>query len=129
MLHEERVTYETLRTWALECYYEGCRDHALPKGWPHEQIMGYVAYQFENALERPVEKFMWSVILLILSGGWHREWHARAYAQVAKHISENGLSNLLENIPAPEYEAVVRDLAALGLVERAALGRASAPGR
>jgi hypothetical protein len=45
MLHEERVTYETLKLWALECYYEGCRDHAVMKGWPHEQIMGYVDYQ------------------------------------------------------------------------------------
>ncbi len=31
MLHEERVTYEILKSWALECYYEGCRDHAVTK--------------------------------------------------------------------------------------------------
>ncbi len=32
MLHEERLTYEALKMWALDCYYEGCRDHAATKG-------------------------------------------------------------------------------------------------
>lgn len=116
MLHEERVTYETLKLWALECYYEGCRDHAIMKGWPHEQIMGYVDYQFENVFERPVEIFMWRVILLVLSGGWHQDWYSRARQLIEDQIVKDGVDSLLAGVPDDESELFLHDLKILKLI-------------
>ena len=116
MLHEDRVTYETLKSWALECYYEGCRDHAVMKGWPHEQIMGYVDYQFENVFERPVEDVMWRVVLLVLSGGWNKDWYSRARQLIADQISESGIDNILIEVPAGEAELFRNDLKILKLI-------------
>ncbi|WP_205960164.1 hypothetical protein [Rahnella sp. CJA17(1/100)] len=116
MLHEERVTYTILKSWALECYYEGCRDHAVMKGWPHEQIMGYVDYQFENVFERPVEDFMWRVILLILSGGWDQSWYTQARQLIADKINKNGIDDLLIGVPAEEAELFLHDLKILKLI-------------
>lgn len=116
MLHEERITYTTLKSWALDCYYEGCRDHAVMKGWPHEQIMGYVDYQFENVFERPVESFMWRVILLVLSGGWHEDWCSRARQLIEDQIIKNGIDSLLAGVPADESDLFRHDLRILKLI-------------
>lgn len=116
MLHEERVKYETLKIWALECYYEGCRDHAVVKGWSHEQIMGYVDYQFENVFDRPVESFMWRVILLVLSGGWHQDWCSRARQTIEDQIIEDGIDNILAGVPADESKLFLLDLKILKLI-------------
>lgn len=116
MLHEERVTYETLKSWALESYYDGCRDHAVMQGWPHEQIMGYVSYTFENGFERPVEDLMWRVVLLVLSGGWYPNWESRARQLIADTLAEHGLESLLADVPANEAEAFLHDLRILKLI-------------
>jgi hypothetical protein len=117
MLHEERVTYEVLKSWALEAYYEGCRDHAVMKGWPHEQIMGYVSYTFEDGFERPVEDLMWRVILLVLSGGWHKEIEQNIRGKIADQLAEHGLENLLAEVPVEEAEAFRHDLTILKLIQ------------
>lgn len=116
MLHDERVTYETLKSWALECYYEGCRDHAVMKGWPHEQIMGYVSYQFENIFERSSESLMWKVILLVLSGGWHPNWDSRARQVIIDQIVAHGLDSILADVPEEEAELFQHDLRILKLI-------------
>jgi len=116
MLHEERVTYMTLKSWALECYYEGCRDHALMKGRPHEQIMGYVDYQFENVFERSVEICMWRVVLLVLSGGWHPEWSLRARQLIVDQIAAQNLQDLLADVPTDEADLFLHDLEILKLI-------------
>lgn len=116
MLHEDRVTYKILKEWALETYYEGCRDHAVMKGWPHEQIMGYVSYQFENAFERPVENLMWNVILLVLSGGWHKEVEGSIRERIINLLAEHGLEKLLVDVPGDEAEVFRHDLKILRFI-------------
>ncbi|PTQ69431.1 hypothetical protein [Pseudomonas sp. GV071] len=116
MLHEERVTYETLKLWALECYYEGCRDHAVMKGWPHEQTLAYVDYQFESVFERPVEDLMWRVILLVLSGGWDKDWYFRARQMIQNKIVKDGIDNVLVGVPPSEAELFRHDLKVLKLI-------------
>ena len=117
MLHEERVTYETLKKWALETYYEGCRDHAVMKGWHHEQIMGYVSYQFESIFERPLEGLMWHVILLVLSGGWYKDILAYEQQMIRETLAKHGLENLLAGVPQEEAEAFRHDLKVLKFIE------------
>jgi hypothetical protein len=116
MLHEERVTYQTLKSWALDDYFNFCRDSGLVDHWPHEQVLARVAYSFEDGFERPIEDFMWNVILLVLSGGWHPEWSRRQHKLIADLITEHGLENLLADVPADESEAFRHDLKILKLI-------------
>ncbi|SDC49849.1 Immunity protein Imm2 [Variovorax sp. CF079] len=116
MLHEERVTYETLKLWALESYYDGCRDLAAMKGWPHEQILAYVSHTFEDGFERPVEDLMWRVILLVLSGGWHPDWEVSARQVITEQLAKHGLRALLLEVPEDEAELFQRDLQILKLI-------------
>lgn len=116
MLHEERLTYETLKMWALDCYYEGCRDHAATKGWSHEQIMAYVDYQFEHSFERPVEQLMWRVILLVMSGGWNKVWCFSAREIIVEQLKENSIESILFGIPLGEAELFMHDLRVLRLI-------------
>jgi len=115
-MQNERATYETLKSWALESYFEGCRDQAVMRGWPHDQVMGYVSYTFEDGFSRPVEDLMWRVILLVLSGGWHPEWDGSARRHIASQITEHGLEILLSDVPRDEAEAFKHDLRILKLI-------------
>jgi hypothetical protein len=113
---EERLSYETIKWRALSTYYDGCRDHALMKGWPHEQIMGYVDHQFENTFGRPIEQLMFKVVELVLSGGWHRSIDPTIRKEIAELLTKHGLENLLANVPTDEVEAFKHDLKILKLI-------------
>ncbi|MYM87486.1 hypothetical protein GTP91_09870 [Rugamonas sp. FT82W] len=72
--------------------------------------MGYVSYTFEDGFERPVEDLMWRVIMLVLSGGWHRMWEERARREIIERIEEGGLENILAGVPQEEVEIFRHDL-------------------
>jgi hypothetical protein len=84
-------------------------------GWHHEQVMGYVSYTFEDGFERPIEDLMWRVILLVLSGGWHKEIEQNIRREVAAQIAKHGLENLLAGVPTNEAETFRHDLKILKL--------------
>jgi hypothetical protein len=105
-----------LKSLALEAYYEGCRDHAVGKGWRHDNIMGYVEYQFEGIFCTPAEEFMMSVILLVLSGGWHPQQDTILRQKITSQIAEFGLGRLLSDISTGESEQLRSDLEVLKLV-------------
>ena len=109
-LHDERVSYQTIKLWALETYFNGCRDNALVKGWPHEQVIGYVSYQFESTFERPIERLMWDVVLLILSAGWHARPEQNIRNEIALCMDVYGLEELLEGVPEDEVQIFRHDL-------------------
>ncbi|MCG3577632.1 hypothetical protein, partial [Ralstonia solanacearum] len=112
---EERISYQTLKEWALDAYYDGCRDHALMQGWSHEQVWGFVSYSFEEGFARPVENLMWHVILLVLSGGWHGEIERNSRGVISTIIVEYGLERLLVDVPVDEVEVFRHDLKILKL--------------
>jgi hypothetical protein len=116
MLHENRITYMTLKTWALEAYYEGCRDHAMLKGWSHEQILGYVAYSFEDGFERPIENIMWQVILLILSGGWYPDREKIARSNIQDLLKTQNFSSFFSDLPTDEIQSFRHDLEILKII-------------
>ncbi len=113
---EERLTYQTLKAWALDAYFDFCRDSGLVDRWSHEQVLARVDYTFEDGFERPVEDLMWRVILLVLSGGWHPDWSLRARQLIVDMLTEHGLENLLSDVPADEAEAFRHDLKILKLI-------------
>lgn len=118
MLHDERVSYFTLKLWAMDSYFDACRDHAVTQGWSYEQVMGYVSYTFEEGFERPVENLMWQVILLILGGGWNVARYNEMYNVLQGQIAELDLDALLHGVPEEEVAIFLHDLSVLGLTSR-----------
>ncbi|AIP51184.1 hypothetical protein [Burkholderia pseudomallei] len=116
MLHDERVPYETIKSWALQSYFEGCRDLAIGQGWPHDQIMGYVSSAFEDGFDRDIENLMWNVIIFILSGGMHPDVEDGIKRAILDKIYSIGLNNLLQGVPAEEAELFRHDLRILKFI-------------
>ncbi|MEA9758383.1 hypothetical protein VDF70_04730 [Xanthomonas campestris pv. raphani] len=110
MLHEERVDYKTLKSWALEAYYDGCRDYAIAKGLPYSHVMGYVLYAFENGFERPLENLMWEVINYILCGGWFQEGGEVLYKRIKEKMESDGIEEIFSELTGEEREEFLRDL-------------------
>lgn len=112
---EERATYQTLKAWALDAYFDLCRDSGVVGRQSHEAVLARVSYTFEEGFARPVEDIMWRAILLILSGGWHQEWEEHARTNIMKDIAVHGLVNLLADLPKDEAELFEHDLKVLKL--------------
>lgn len=113
---EERVTYQTLKEWALDSYFDFCRDSGLADRRGHEQVMGRLDYTFEDGFERPVEDLMWRVILLVLSCGLHFDWEIQQRKLIVDCIAEYGLDSLLIEVPAEEADLFRHDLKILKLI-------------
>ncbi|RUL68623.1 hypothetical protein EKH80_23405 [Dyella choica] len=78
--------------------------------------MGYVSYQFETTFERSIEKLMFNVVLLILSGGWHKGPEKIIRDNIASLIREVGLEGILVGVPGEEMEVFLHDLKVLEIV-------------
>ena len=113
---EDRVPYQTLKSWALDAYFDFCRDSGLVDHWSHEQVLARVDYSFEDGFARPIEDLMWRLILLVLSGGWHSEWCQRQHQLIVDALTEHDLENLLADVPTDESEAFRHDLKLLKLI-------------
>ncbi|RQR43490.1 hypothetical protein DIE20_11545 [Burkholderia sp. Bp9131] len=116
MLHEERVLYGTIKEWALETYFNFCRDRALVLKMSQREVMGYVDYEYEEAFERPIEQLMFRIVELILSGGWN-DHLAKYFRESAETIiTEHGLESLLEGVPEEEAGTFKHDLRILKFI-------------
>lgn len=113
---EERVTYQTLKEWALDSYFDFCRDSGLADRRGHEQVMARLDYTFEGGFERSAEDLMWRVILLVLSSGLHSDWEVQQRKLIADRIADQGLDALLAEVPAEEADLFRHDLKILKLI-------------
>lgn len=113
---EERLTYGQLKRWALDAYFDFCRDSGLAQHAGHEQVMGRLVYTFEDGFERPLEDVMWNVILLILSCGLHEEWESKQRKIIIDIIKRSGMKNLLSGVPDDESSVFWSDLIILNLI-------------
>lgn len=114
---DSRANYETLKKWASDAYFEGCRDHAIPKGWCHEEIIGYVVYQFEDYFSLNIEKLMWDVVIYILSAGWNAERAILARTYIEASINSAEFDSLVASLPNEERNEFMHDLKAVGLIK------------
>lgn len=117
MLNDERLSYEILKSYALDAYFDYCRDRALKSGFSHGEIIGYVSCIFEDGFESSIENLMWDVIILVISGGWYVEWNEKLRANIVSRIKNDGLANVLAEIPDDEADIFVRDLKLLNLID------------
>lgn len=113
---EERITYQTLKEWALGSYFDFCRDRGVVKGMSHLEVVGYVSLDFEYGFERQIEDLMWRVVLLVLSGGWHSYFDVKQRQLIADQVAEHGLENLLADVPKDEADLFRHDLEILKLI-------------
>lgn len=82
-------------------------------GQPHEQAIGYVAFNCQDAFAEPAEDIMFHFILLILSGGWHKQNESRLRDLLLKKVKDYGLTNFLASMDAPDVESLKLDALAL----------------
>lgn len=114
-LHDQRVTYSTIKCWITDAYFDFCRDRAIVLGRPHLEILAGISYEFESSFERPVERLMMEVVCMVLTGGWYQLPMKHHQDQIQKLITENGLENLLAAVPKDEADLFRHDLKILKL--------------
>lgn len=113
---EERMTYESLKAFALESYFDFSRNNGLFDQGGHNQVLGRLCLEFEDGFERPVENLMWKVILLVISCGLHIEWEVGVQKTIIALIAEHGIDALLADLPEEEAETFRHDLKILKLI-------------
>lgn len=115
-LHENRVTYETIKAWVLDAYFDFCRDRGVISGRPHIEILGGISYEYAESFERPVELLMLEVVFMILNGGWYEQPMISHRKKIQEMIADHGLNNLLTDVPEEEAELFRHDLRILNLI-------------
>ena len=115
-MKRERATYRQIKFAVLGAYFDFCRDRGIGLGWPHEQVLGSVAYEYENVFESSLENLMLRVVLLVCSGGWYKNADENARNWIAGLLRENEIADLLKAVPFEESEEFVHDLRALKLI-------------
>ncbi|KAF0863510.1 hypothetical protein [Pseudomonas sp. LD120] len=119
-----RVSYSEIKSWILENYWDGCRDHGPliagrdGSGWSLEQISSdiYDGYSGgDGSFDSPLEYLMLEVVSLVLSC-WYPsqvEYHKK---RIFNLLSENDLAKMLENVPSDELEEFKHDLEVLSII-------------
>jgi len=115
-LHDQRVNYETIKAWVLEAYFDFCRDRGVAMRMSHLEVLGCVDYNFEVSFERPIERLMFKVVELILTGSWHEAVEKNIRKDIDDIMAEYDLETLLAEIPRQEEDLFRRDLKVLQII-------------
>lgn len=116
-IENDRVSYGTIKAWALDAYFNFCRDGAFIGGASHREILGHVDLDFESVYESQIENLMLCVVQLVLSGGWYPDAERSMRKKIADKISVEGLDNLLQGVPSEEAELFKHDLRILKFIQ------------
>jgi hypothetical protein len=118
----ERVPYRLIRWWFLGGVYRYCQ-HAYREnyGWHRHWADEYSgAYeQYKDAFDRPIEKLMLEVLLLILVTGRNAQYEKfESYhrAKIAGILEENNLGEMLKTLSGEELSEFEHDLKLLKLM-------------
>jgi hypothetical protein len=76
----------------------------------HFEVIGYVDYEFESSFGRPIERLMFRVVELVLSGGWHEALEKNIRRDAPAIMAEHDLKALLQGVPEEESESFKHDL-------------------
>ncbi|UZE07760.1 hypothetical protein [Pseudomonas corrugata] len=123
-MEQDRVSYSEIKKWVLENFWDGCRDHGpLIKSenenvWSLEQIASDVYDGYAGGVgsfDSPLEYLMLEVVSLVLSCWYPNQidYHKR---RIYDLLSENDLTEMLENIPSDESEEFKHDLEILNII-------------
>ncbi|PAJ80157.1 hypothetical protein CJO66_16750 [Burkholderia ubonensis] len=79
--------------------------------------MGYVSAEFEDGFDRPIENFMWKVIIFVISARLRPGVEKAILQSICDQISTEGLHNLLQDVPPDEAELFTHDLRILKFIQ------------
>ena len=120
----DRVQYSEIKSWVLEGFWDGCRDHAPLSGrrpesiWTIEQIASDVYDGYAGGVgsfDSPVEYLMLEVVSLVLSC-WYPERASYHRARIYDMLQGCDINEVLKDVPVSELEEFKHDLAILGIL-------------
>jgi hypothetical protein len=119
---DERVPYKLIRWWFLGGAYRNCQhayreNQGWQKRWADEYLGSYE--QYESAFDRPIEKLMLEVLLLIMVAGRNSQYEKfEPYhrAKIAAILEKNDLSEMLKTLSGEELSEFEHDLKLLKLM-------------
>lgn len=100
----------------MDTYYDGCLSVGLLRGRSHDEVVGWVLYNFEDVFERPVEKLMQHVVSYVLVGGWCPAAALQIKGEIEGVLSSRNLDLLLAELPADEANMLRHDLKLLKFI-------------
>jgi hypothetical protein len=114
--HDVRATYDEIKSGALSTYFDGCIAMGIRSRQPHEQALGYLAYNYEDAFHRPIENLMLLTVQIALSGDWYPGPCASLRRRLLEIVTEHGLDALLNELPSEERQVFTHELRSLNVV-------------
>lgn len=109
-------SYREIRRDLLDTYLAGCASRGF-KGWTHEEVCSWAYCEYDGVYETPVERLMFEVSGLALTGGWHPDLVSYRRQQILKILAENDLPGLLSQVTEEDSQELVRDLKVLELIK------------
>ncbi|MDG2537743.1 hypothetical protein P5Y53_08730 [Dyella jiangningensis] len=111
------MNYETIKAWSLDSYFTFCRDRGAVRKMTQLEVLGYVYDDFQDSYERPIERLMFLVVMLVLSGGWHEEFEKNIRRKIAVELDGRDVGQLVSGITTDEVEVFTHDLRVLNVFE------------
>jgi hypothetical protein len=114
----KQSSYEEVRFWLLDCYYQYCRGKLIGgKQWaPDEFEFGYAYDQIYDAAAPALERLMVEVLVIVFAAGRApaaEEYHRQ---QIASLLAESELKVILYDASEDETEGLLQDMKILQLV-------------
>ena len=114
---DKNICYSQIKAEALSIYYDFCRDRVGGGQSTHENILAQVDYHFDGTFNSSIEKLMFYVVELVLSGGWHPQIEEYCRTQIAEWLQANDLNAEMSKISSSEAVEFIRDLELLRLLK------------
>lgn len=114
----KKNSYEEVRCWLLDCYYQYCRGKLIgEKQWaPDEFEFGYAYDQIYDADAPVLERLMVEVLVIVLAAGRApaaEEYHRQ---KIANLLAESDLKVIFYDANEDEIEGLLQDMKILRLV-------------
>ncbi|MDT9000568.1 hypothetical protein RQP53_14940 [Paucibacter sp. APW11] len=107
--------YSDIKQQIMDAYYDGCIGVGLVRGRSHEEVVGWVMYNFEDAFERPIEKLMQYVVGFVLVGNWYPA-AVQIKGEIEGILSDCNLDLLLAELPEEDASMLRHDLKVLKFI-------------
>jgi hypothetical protein len=114
-----KSSYREIKHDVLDVYFEACRTLGIKLGQSHEQTLGYIVYNCQDAYTEEQKDIMFHCVLLILSGDWYPAQADNLRNHIATKLHSYGIANLFAELDAADAESFKSDLIALGVAESA----------
>lgn len=116
---QERDTYYMIKEIFLGNLFDLCKDFNQLKStndYNYSTFISIIDDDFLYTYESSIEKLMFKVVCLIMTGGWDESLVKYFTNEIALILSEFSLDQLLIDIPKEEASDFIEDLKAVNLM-------------